>query len=1300
MGKNRLGKAVSIFGMIAIVVATFAFVAVNDNAKAAEYSYEWVSQSDYPTIPQGGSDTLTLAIRNTGTATWYNTGANPIHLGTDRPMDRNSGFIKTGEWIATNRPAAMNEASVDPGEIGTFTFTVVGNPTPYPNVAYREYFRPLVENMMWMEDRGIFWDITVTNSSGSMGYDAELVSKSDNPTVAPGDAFTLEAVFENTGTETWYNSGSYPMHVGTWNSQDRSSDFYDSSWLASNRPVGLMESSVAPGAQGTFEFTLEAPNSEGTYTETFNLVAEGKTWMNVPFSYTIKVDDGTAGDVTVSLASDTPVGSTIPKGATGVELAKWKFTGSGTLSNLKVHRYGVGATTAWDNVYLYEGDTRLTTGRTISSATNIAEFPNLSFDIDGTHYLTLVGDLTAGATGQHGFEILSASDVTLSGVSGSFPLKGELFAVGDEAVSTVEIQKVTDPANPNVGQHAELAKFKIINGSNDTTLQRITLLQSGDISNSDLTDLELYQGSDLLSSTGELVGAKVQVASGDKIVFDLDQPYHMQDGTSRIFTVMGTTAGRSGRTVQLYLEYTSDILIIDDVYGYGAQITNNYDGSAGNYSEVTLQGGEITVSYSGPSTGDIMKNGQDEVLLNFAISSSSRQVEVKKLVVKLDGIGGDKLDNGGTDLFSDIKIRETDSAFTAGVQALGGTLMGPKALCTGNDITTCTLTFTDSFYIDGGETRYMQVTWDVVNNTYFDSNNRDYTATIAPAGSTDWNNAIRYTDTSQYVSTGDIVPSTAYTGMQQTVKASTLAISLSGEVSSDTVVTGQKAVNGVAFTFTTGNSPVTVSDLKFTGYIDDNGGDNSWTTGTGAAHSTKVQDVAQNVKLYVDGSIAALDTQLGTAKNVDSSGIVQFTSLNWDIPANTGANVKVVWDVASAAPYDGDDDQIAFDLVDVSADVTATDSEGDTVTATGDAANGSPDVLTTVQTAGELHVIDDGGTPEEGIILANTSKVEVAKFRWTGVREAFTLEKLGFGIGLAATDPIAVSQVYISFEDGVAATGDIAATSTDLSSGGSNFAKFEGLTVQVPKDGYLIGTVKVDLKSITSSTPTYSDKRILVDVDDDILLRAVGVASGTVKTQYNSGDDAAAKVQVVRKSKPIVTKQALSNTQLFNGTKEVYRFSVAADAKGPIDIARVTLDITNNDVGGVALATTPCILYNVTSGKTAVSASTAAAGGQVDLVVNTSQEVGAGGSKTYSVECTVAGADTNGESVDVFMNQKATFTAKSAYAGQSATDSFIWSDESIFPHVSYPSGSATADYIDSYQVDNLPLDHTVLTYTT
>lgn len=70
------------------------------------------------------------------------------------------------------------------------------------------------------------------------------------------------------------------MHLGTSSPNDRSSLFYDNSWLNSVRPAGMVESAVAPGEVGTFNFTLHAPAQTGTYNEYFNLVADGVSWLN------------------------------------------------------------------------------------------------------------------------------------------------------------------------------------------------------------------------------------------------------------------------------------------------------------------------------------------------------------------------------------------------------------------------------------------------------------------------------------------------------------------------------------------------------------------------------------------------------------------------------------------------------------------------------------------------------------------------------------------------------------------------------------------------------------------------------------------------------------------------------------------------------------------------------------------------------------------------------------------------------------------------------------------------------------
>jgi len=84
----------------------------------------------------------------------------------------------------------------------------------------------------------------------------------------------------NTGSATWSNSGSTPVDLGTWGPQDRSSRYYVSgSWVSASRPAGLVESSVAPGQVGTFQFPIQVPSGYGAFDEQFNLVQENVVWF-------------------------------------------------------------------------------------------------------------------------------------------------------------------------------------------------------------------------------------------------------------------------------------------------------------------------------------------------------------------------------------------------------------------------------------------------------------------------------------------------------------------------------------------------------------------------------------------------------------------------------------------------------------------------------------------------------------------------------------------------------------------------------------------------------------------------------------------------------------------------------------------------------------------------------------------------------------------------------------------------------------------------------------------------------------
>lgn len=269
----------------------------------ASYHVEWHSQSDWPVLQTEEITTAWVKFTNTGTATWYNYGDHPVRLGTSHDQDRNSDFYKH-TWLSANRPAKLKESKVEPGEVGTFEFYLKAPITPG---TYDEYFQPVVEGITWMEDWGVFLRATVEGDdpipetdANQSGYHALWHSQSDDTiTMTAGEYTSVWVKFTNTGDTNWYNTGSYPIHLGTDHSRDRSSSFYKHTWLSANRAASMKESVVKPGEKGTFEFYLLAPDNSGTYREYFTPVAEGLTWIG---------NNGVYWDITVTNESnnDTP----------------------------------------------------------------------------------------------------------------------------------------------------------------------------------------------------------------------------------------------------------------------------------------------------------------------------------------------------------------------------------------------------------------------------------------------------------------------------------------------------------------------------------------------------------------------------------------------------------------------------------------------------------------------------------------------------------------------------------------------------------------------------------------------------------------------------------------------------------------------------------------------------------------------------------------------------------------------------------------------------------------------------------
>lgn len=149
------------------------------NVGQAIFSAQPVGQSNYQTLRKGESSTIFLRYRNTGNMNWYDSTSfysvrqNPVRLGTDYPLNRNSIFGNT--WAFASRPGYQfnklfdtngveisNNHIVLPGQIVEFSFILTATSNA-PNGYYTEGFRPIVEWLGPMNDTGTFMGVTVTN---------------------------------------------------------------------------------------------------------------------------------------------------------------------------------------------------------------------------------------------------------------------------------------------------------------------------------------------------------------------------------------------------------------------------------------------------------------------------------------------------------------------------------------------------------------------------------------------------------------------------------------------------------------------------------------------------------------------------------------------------------------------------------------------------------------------------------------------------------------------------------------------------------------------------------------------------------------------------------------------------------------------------------------------------------------------------------------------------------------------------------------------------------------------------------
>ena len=1120
-------------------------------------------------------------------------------------------------------------------------------------------------------------------------YDYQLISQSAYPaTLAPGATTNVYIEVKNTGTATWGSNirlGSGSSYGAANQQRDYASEFANSDWLSANRPAGMSNggpvTNIIPGWVVRFQFNIKAPTTAGTYKAYFTPVADGTTWMKdigIFWQITVSSEGGgtppPSGSLAVGLASSSPASANIARGARGVTFSKFQFNGgtsASSITTLVVKRIGAGAPGDFDNVYLYDGDARLTSGRSINSSTNEVTFSNLNVSVpsNGSKVLSVVGDIAAGA-GQgnsNAFEIESAAKISGSTFTGTFPVAGSYMTNAAATVGTVTVDKsgsITDPKIGDIG--AQIAEFKLTAGTEDISVRRIALYNSGSINSANLTNLKLKlnNGTEVATSTGFV---------NDIATFVLASPVVITNGSNKIFQLFADVTGRKNDTIKISIDNDADLYATGNTYGYGTTVTRTaYDNSALNGTDAswcTLLGGTITVTSNGPATADIGQNLTDKAFLNLAIASGAN-AEVRTLTLKVTG--SDLINAGLTAAyFTNIKISD------------GSTIVaGPKELVLGGgDVQT--LAFTDRFNLTAGQTRNLVVSMNVSNLAPASSTVH---VDLVAFGATD----IKSLDTNDYIT--DIVPSTDIVGKTMTVKVSGLSLSLASTPASQNAVINKQNIDTVGLLLTAGAaSAVTVTSVKFTGYIDANGATGGYTYAAGTQGGTSLRDVVSSVALYNATSGQLVDS----VKTLAANGTVIFSGISIAIPA--AGTVKLVPRVNVSAS--DNDCSFYFDIATAATDITSQDSNNADITETG-TANNAPTVVITMKAVGTLTAATSAGTPTTTIAQAGSNDVEFSRVKFYAIDESFTIQTLQIK-NASATD-INLAGVTLTYGS-TSVTGYISGQAIT----------FTGLAISVPKDGNTEVIVKANMNTISGGAVSGAAPQLNINygsANNGTDFKAIGSDSAVVLNQLTSpAADLAGQAMVVRKTKPVITSSAVSGT--LAGAIDIYNMTInagsGADASFKQFVFNTSATFVGGSITGIAVykdgvAVTPAdyvVLSTVSGGTTIVN-------GDTKLIINwaTGKElvVSQGTSSTISIKGTAA--VTGASTFTAALAQENTTTVETGLPyltggasavimniGAAGTDrNIIWSDNSSTSHNAVIGALGSTDWSNGYPLTTLP----------
>jgi peptidoglycan hydrolase-like amidase len=223
-----------------------------------------IDRPDGPELPAAPGETrsIEVMVRNEGNVTWEANGSGRVMLSYH--LYDEAGKLLAWDGLRTTLPHDISPGYSGPLALSVALPTTTGTYSVKPDL--------IRDGQAWFSATGAHasaFPLRVTTA-----LDASYGRTTSPASIVPGGEVNIEVRVKNAGLEVWPAGGENPIRLGYhWFDMSSRAVVWDGART-------LLPRDVAPGEELTLTVDMRAPQSEGAYALSWDMVQEGKSWFS------------------------------------------------------------------------------------------------------------------------------------------------------------------------------------------------------------------------------------------------------------------------------------------------------------------------------------------------------------------------------------------------------------------------------------------------------------------------------------------------------------------------------------------------------------------------------------------------------------------------------------------------------------------------------------------------------------------------------------------------------------------------------------------------------------------------------------------------------------------------------------------------------------------------------------------------------------------------------------------------------------------------------------------------------------